>query len=68
VLDQFIGDLAAEHPEKWVRMEGGLATSEKAVLLVSGQPRAGTLSGEVILVRENDYWRVHDEIVDFGLH
>jgi len=66
-LDKFIGDLVAEHPEKSVRVERGFATNEKAVLLISGETQAGTLSGEVMLVRENDGWRVDDEIADFAL-
>jgi hypothetical protein len=66
-LDQFMGDLLSEHPQKSVQVERGFATNEKAVLLISGETQAGRLSGEVILVRENDGWRVDDEIVDLAL-
>jgi hypothetical protein len=66
-LDGFIDYLASEHPEKSVRITKGYAKGDTAVLLVTGDSVAGKLIGEVLLMRENNTWRVDDELMELEL-
>jgi len=63
-LDGFVDYLAREHPEKSVRIVRGFAKGDTAVLLVTGDSMVGELSGEVLLMKENEVWRVDDELLD----
>jgi hypothetical protein len=66
-LDGFIDFLASEHPEKSVRISKGYSKGNTAVLIVAGESVAGKLVGEVLLMRENDAWRVDDELMELQL-
>ncbi|HSS69428.1 MAG TPA: hypothetical protein VLQ46_02125 [Casimicrobiaceae bacterium] len=63
-LDAFIDYLISEHPEKSVRVTRGYAKADTAVLLVAGESVAGKLAGEVLLMREDNAWRVDDELME----
>jgi hypothetical protein len=66
-LGGFIDYLASEHPEKSVRITKGFAKADTAVLLVAGESSAGKLVGEVLLMREQNAWRVDDELMELDL-
>ena len=66
-LDAFIDYLVSEHPEKSVRITKGYAKVDTAVLLVAGESVAGRLIGEVLLMNENNAWRVDDELMELEL-
>jgi hypothetical protein len=66
-LDAFIDYLVSEHPEKSVRITKGYSKGDTAVLLVAGDSAAGRLMGEVLLMRENNAWRVDDELMELEL-
>ena len=66
-LGGFVDYLASEHPEKSVRITNGYARGNTAVLLVAGESTAGKLVGEVLLMKENDSWRVDDELMELDL-
>jgi hypothetical protein len=66
-LDAFIDYLISEHPEKSVHITRGYARGDTAVLLVAGESVAGKLVGEVLLMRENNAWRVDDELMELEL-
>ena len=63
-LDSFIDYLISEHPAKSVHITRGYAKGDTAVLLVAGESVAGKLVGEVLLMRENNAWRVDDELME----
>jgi predicted SnoaL-like aldol condensation-catalyzing enzyme len=60
----FINSLAEEHPNKSVRITRGFAAGDKAVLLITGEAQYGKLSGQVLLKKEKDAWRVQDEMTE----
>ena len=63
-VGKFVEYLAAEHPDKSVRITHGYARGNTAVLLVSGESIAGKLVGEALLMKEKDAWRVDDELME----
>src|SRR5438876_9356272 len=63
-VGKFVEYLAAEHPDKSVRITRGYARGNTAVLLVSGESIAGKLVGEALLMKEKDAWRVDDELME----
>ena len=63
-LGAFVDYLASEDPEKSVRITRGYAKPGIAVLLVAGESAVGKLVGEVLLMKENDAWRVDDELME----
>ena len=66
-LESFIEYLVSEHPEQSVHITRGYAKGDTAVLLVAGDSVAGKLVGEVLLMRENNAWRVDDELMELEL-
>jgi hypothetical protein len=67
-LSRFVDYLAGEHPDKSVRIVRGFMKGNTAVLLVTGESSTiGGLSGEVLLMKEKDAWRVDDELMDLVL-
>src|SRR6266567_1287812 len=66
-VGKFVEYLAAEHPDKSVRITRGYARGNTAVLLVSGESIAGKLVGEALLMKERDAWRVDDELMDLAV-
>jgi len=66
-LDAFIDYLVSEHPEKSVRVTRGYSKGDTAVLLVAGESVAGKLVGEALLMREDNAWRVDDELMELEL-
>jgi hypothetical protein len=63
----FVQFLLAEHPTRSVRIVGGYARGDKAVLLIAGQSNVGKLAGEVMLMNEEGAWRVDDELTSLVL-
>jgi hypothetical protein len=63
-VGKFVEYLAAEHPDKSVRITRGYARGNTAVLLVSGESIAGKLVGEALLMKEKGAWRVDDELME----
>src|SRR5438128_2717759 len=63
-VGKFVEYLAAEHPDKSVRITRGYARGNTAVLLVSGDSLVGGLAGEALLMKESDAWHVDDELMD----
>ena len=66
-LDAFMDYLASEHPDRALRVTRGYVKGNTAVLLVAGESPAGKLTGEVLLMRENNAWRVDDELMEVDL-
>jgi hypothetical protein len=65
-VSKFVDYLAAEHPDKSLRIVRGFVKGDTAVLLVSGESLVGSLVGEALLKKEKDAWRVDDELMDLG--
>jgi inosine/xanthosine triphosphate pyrophosphatase family protein len=55
---KFVDYLAAEHPDKSVRIVRGFVKGNTAVLL---------LSGEALLMKEKGAWHVDDELMDLAV-
>jgi len=66
-VGKFVEYLAAEHPDKSVRISRGYVKGNTAVLLLSGESIAGKLVGEALLMKEKDAWHVDDELMDIDL-
>ena len=66
-VGKFVDYLAAEHPDKSVRISRGYVKGNTAVLLLSGESMAGKLVGEALLMKEKDAWHVDDELMDLDL-
>jgi hypothetical protein len=64
--DAHVQALATAHPGRSLRVTGGYANGDKAVLLIAGESSAGPVTGEVLLIREAGHWRVDDEITERG--
>ena len=64
--DAHVQALATAHRGQSLRVTGGYANGDKAVLLIAGESSAGPVAGEVLLVRESGRWRVDDEITERG--
>ncbi len=64
--DAHVQALATAHPGRSLRVTGGYAKGDKAVLLIAGESFVGPVTGEVLLVREAGQWRVDDEITERG--
>jgi hypothetical protein len=63
-LTAFLDSLAEEHPDQSVRVSRGFASGDTAVLAITGNARFGRLTGQVLLKREKDAWRVQDEMTE----
>jgi len=63
-LGGMIHAMATAHPVKGLQINGGFATADKAVLLITGEASAGTIVGEALLLKEGDAWRVDDELTE----
>jgi hypothetical protein len=66
-VGKFVDYLAAEHPDKSVRIARGFVKGNTAVLLVSGDSPLGSLAGEALLIKEQDAWHVDDELMDLAV-
>ncbi len=62
-LDEYVAYVVNQHPVTSVKITKAWARTDVASLLVEGDGPAGTLSGEVLLLREKGAWVVDSEIL-----
>lgn len=66
-IDGYVTFLASEHPDQSIRITKGFATGDTAILLVEGNSQLGKWSGEAMLRKQKDGWRVDDELMSLSL-